>query len=192
MGFRGQNAESSASYLRRLDAGGSFHGVQLPIWEPCQDDCSPGPPASSNHFVVPKENSAGSFGLSVGVVRHGERADSSFDDWCLSEDAAMYPHDPPLTARGIQQSKKLALALEKLLYAELFQYVWCLCDCLGISFSATKMSVSSRPNSVLQGMDKNEEVSRVVKEVNRESWCFQNSVSPEKGTEANIEGEFVL
>ena len=53
------------------------------------------------------------------------------------------------------------------------------------------MSVSSRPNSVLQGMDKNEEVSRVVK-VNRESWCFQNSVSPEKGTEANIEGEFVL
>ena len=52
-------------------------------------------------------------------MRHGERADSSFDDWCLSEDAAMYPHDPPLTAKGIQQSEKLALALEELLYAEL-------------------------------------------------------------------------
>ena len=48
------------------------------------------------------------------------------------------------------------------------------------------------PNSVLQGMDKNEEVSRVVKEVNRESWCFQNSVSPEKGIEPNIDCEFVL
>ena len=117
MMIRGQNAESSAIYLGRLDSGGSSHGVQLPIWEP-------GPPASSNHLVVSKENSTGSFGVSVGVVRHGERADSSFDDWCLSEDAAMYPHDPPLTARGIQQSKKLAIALEKFLCAGLmYPYV---------------------------------------------------------------------
>ena len=146
MGFhdsRSRNAESSASYLRRLDAGDSSHGVQLPIWEPCQDDYSPGSPESSDNRFVSNENSTESFGLSVGVVRHGERADSSFDDWCLSEDAAMYPHDPPLTAKGIQQSKKLALALEELLYVELmyqflvpymFQFP-CLFDCLGMFFN---------------------------------------------------------
>ena len=146
--IRGQNAESSASYLRRLDAGDSSHGVQLPIWEPCHDDSSPGSPASSNNRFASKENSTGSFGLSVGVVRHGERADSSFDDWCLSEDAAMYPHDPPLTAKGIQQSEKLALALEKLLYAELInQYtlpyvsVCMMCDCLDLFFSATRIKL---------------------------------------------------
>ena len=157
--IRGQNAESSASYLRRLDAGDSSHGVQLPMWEPCQDDCSPGSPASSSNRFASKENSTGSFGLSVGVVRHGERADSSFNDWCLSEDAAMYPHDPPLTAKGIQQSEKLALALEELLYAELINqytlpYVSVCMMCIDMYvcvivcsffFPATKMFVSRRP-----------------------------------------------
>lgn len=52
--------------------------------------------------------------LSVAVVRHAERADGhqAFDPWATSEDAHAFAHDPPITARGREQAKRLALDLQ--------------------------------------------------------------------------------
>jgi broad specificity phosphatase PhoE len=46
--------------------------------------------------------------IRFGLVRHGERADSIFDndeDWTQSPDARSYPLDPPLTAQGHEQAR---------------------------------------------------------------------------------------
>jgi broad specificity phosphatase PhoE len=44
--------------------------------------------------------------LRFAVVRHAERADTSFDtEWPFSDDAKTYPYDPPITPLGRQQAK---------------------------------------------------------------------------------------
>eukprot|EP00931_Biecheleriopsis_adriatica_P022257 TRINITY_DN14353_c0_g2_i3.p1 TRINITY_DN14353_c0_g2~~TRINITY_DN14353_c0_g2_i3.p1 ORF type:complete len:486 (+),score=26.02 TRINITY_DN14353_c0_g2_i3:42-1499(+) len=43
----------------------------------------------------------------VGVMRHAERADARLDHpWGISHDAKSWPHDPPITANGMQQTKE--------------------------------------------------------------------------------------
>lgn len=71
--------------------------------EPEQSDADKG--ESSDKPVQP---------LAVSVVRHAERGDchEAFDPWATSQDAADFPHDPPITAKGMEQARKLAIDLE--------------------------------------------------------------------------------
>ena len=60
---------------------------------------------SSEALAAPGPSKRGPSAV-VAVVRHAERADNmqTFDPWGCSKDAADFPHDPPITARGAEQA----------------------------------------------------------------------------------------
>lgn len=68
---------------------------------------------SSEALAAPGPSKRGPSAV-VAVVRHAERADNmqTFDPWGCSKDAADFPHDPPITARGAEQAEQFGLKLE--------------------------------------------------------------------------------
>eukprot|EP00438_Fugacium_kawagutii_P009718 Skav211721 [mRNA] locus=scaffold2852:770568:775501:- [translate_table: standard] len=100
-----QNAASTQSLLDSIIMNPSS-GLEL---QPIQH-LNPMDPVAE-----PAEAPVSSDSVAVAVVRHAERADAghALDDWGCSEDAAAFPHDPPITAEGVQQAKELARDLKQ-------------------------------------------------------------------------------
>lgn len=69
------------------------------------------PPLSSILRKPPKKNRE----LRNAIVRHGERADVSWEsEWPFSKDAQVYPFDPPLTPGGMKQARECGERLRQL------------------------------------------------------------------------------
>jgi broad specificity phosphatase PhoE len=63
-------------------------------------------PSSSHRGIVKAWQTRDPRELRFAIVRHAERADSSWEsDWALSTDAETYPFDPPLTAAGLLEAR---------------------------------------------------------------------------------------
>eukprot|EP00438_Fugacium_kawagutii_P014098 Skav211547 [mRNA] locus=scaffold871:73636:79434:- [translate_table: standard] len=90
-----QNAASSQMFL----PSESITGLELQFLRQTTDLCL-------EQLVVTKPSGPAT---AVAVVRHAERADNmqAFDAWGCSQDAADFPHDPPITAAGAQRVKGL-------------------------------------------------------------------------------------